>query len=47
MSRTAPHKGEFRLLITRSGEVIAPDLTEPLLPVLRELGGSDKFDSSP
>jgi putative pyruvate formate lyase activating enzyme len=47
MSRTAPHKGEFRLLITRSGEVIAPDLTEPLLPVLRELGGSDKFDSTP
>jgi hypothetical protein len=46
MLRTAPHNGEFRLLITPTGQVIAPDLTETFLPVLRELGGAGVVDAT-
>ena len=34
----APHRGTFRLLVRPSGDVVAPDLVEPLLPVVRALG---------
>lgn len=43
MSKTAPHKGEFLLLATSRGEVIVPDLAEPLVPLLRSLSRPEEL----
>lgn len=43
MSKTAPHKGEFRLVVLPNGDVVAPDLTQPLLPAVQALGEADCF----
>lgn len=47
MSGTGPNKGEFHLLLAPTGEVIAPDLTESLLPLVRDLSGMAGLDGSP
>ncbi|MGA2030916.1 MAG: radical SAM protein [Thermoguttaceae bacterium] len=46
MSRTAPHSGEFRLLVKPTGEVVAPDLAAPLLPILHAVGNRDDLPST-
>jgi putative pyruvate formate lyase activating enzyme len=46
MSRIAPHSGEFRLLVKPTGEVIAPDLAAPLLPILQSVGDRDDLPST-
>lgn len=46
MSRIAPYSGEFRLLVTLTGEVVAPDLAAPLLPILRAIADRDDLPST-
>lgn len=45
MLRIAPHSGEFRLLVKPTGEVVAPDLAAPLLPILQAVADRDELPS--
>lgn len=48
ISPTAPLKGRFSVLISPSGEVVAPDLVEPLIPILNRLSpGSNPLSREP
>ena len=45
MLRTAPHRGQFRLFVTPSGEIVAPDLAVPLLPIIQAVAEDDALPS--
>jgi uncharacterized Fe-S radical SAM superfamily protein PflX len=38
---TAPFRGEFRVLLRPDGSVVVPDLAEPLIPLLRDVGADE------
>jgi putative pyruvate formate lyase activating enzyme len=37
----APHRGQYRLLLSPEGEITAPDLTPALWPIMAKLAGDD------
>ena len=45
MSRIAPHSGHFRLFLTPTGNVVAPDLIASMMPIVRPLGNGHELPS--